>query len=99
MIYAILKHSNRKDKKLTAYVFINNKKYTINFGQSGYEDYVIHNDKERKKNYIARHSAISNFNDPTTAGFWSRWILWNKPTIEESMKDVMNRFRIPIIFI
>jgi hypothetical protein len=23
-----------------------------------------------------------------TAGFWSRWLLWNKSTIKESYKDI-----------
>jgi hypothetical protein len=31
-----------------------------------------------------------------TAGFLSRWILWNKPTILASIKDVEDRFNIKI---
>jgi hypothetical protein len=27
-----------------------------------------------------------------TAGFWSRWLLWNKPTIKESYDDIKRRF-------
>jgi hypothetical protein len=29
-----------------------------------------------------------------TAGFWSRWLLWNKPTIKESYTDIKRRFDI-----
>ena len=34
-----------------------------------------------------------NWNDPTTAGFFSRWITWNKPTLTESLKDTNKRFK------
>ena len=27
-----------------------------------------------------------------TAGFWARWLLWNKPTIEVSYNDIKKRF-------
>jgi hypothetical protein len=29
-----------------------------------------------------------------TAGFWSRWLLWNKPTIKESYMDIKKRFNL-----
>ena len=31
-----------------------------------------------------------------TAGALSRWILWNKPTISGSLKDIQKRFNIKI---
>jgi hypothetical protein len=30
-------------------------------------------------------------NKPTNAAFFAREILWNRPTIEESIKDLRNR--------
>ena len=55
-------------------------------------------EKERQ-NYIARHKVRENWNKSGihTAGFWSRWILWNKPTLQESINDVEKRFNIKII--
>lgn len=32
-----------------------------------------------------------------TAGFWSRWVLWNKPTLAASVADTEHRFGIDII--
>lgn len=82
--------STRKDKKYMM-IFDNNK--TVHFGASGYEDFTTHKDEERKKNYIKRHEKNEDFNNPYTAGAMSRWILWNKPTIEESFKDYKNKFQ------
>ena len=69
------------------------------FGATGYQNYggigkERHLDKERKRRYIQRHSARENWNDPKTAGALSRWILWNKDTIEESILDYKKRFKL-----
>jgi hypothetical protein len=69
---------------------------TIKFGAKGYEDYTTHKDIKRKKLYIARHKKNENWNSKYTAGFWSRWLLWNKPTIAESIKNIEQRFKITI---
>ena len=66
----------------------------IKFGFFGAEDYTIHKDIKRKTNYEARHIVRENWNDPTTAGFWSKWILWNKPTIEQSLKSTIKQFNL-----
>ena len=65
---------------------------TIHFGAKGYEDFTMHNDKHRKDNYINRHAAREDFNNPLTAGALSRWILWNKPTLKASIRDFCRRF-------
>jgi hypothetical protein len=67
----------------------------IHFGASGMSDYTIHKDPKRKKAYLLRHQKNENWNDPTTAGFWSRWILWNSPTSkEDNMKKVHRLFNL-----
>ena len=65
---------------------------TIRFGAAGMSDFTKHRDEARKQRYLDRHRAREDWNDPLTAGFWSRWILWNKPTIRESLEDVRQRF-------
>ena len=67
---------------------------TTHFGEAGARDYTLHKDPERKKRYIERHEKSENWNDPTSAGALSRWILWNKPTKTESIKDYKNKFGI-----
>jgi len=84
--------SDRADKK---YVVYNGYK-KIYFGAAGYEDYTIHQDPFRRRNYNARHKVREHWDDPSTAGFWSKWILWNKPTIEDSIIDTEDRFDIDI---
>ena len=68
---------------------------TIHFGAAGYEDFTTHKDPKRKARYLARHSG-EDWSDPTTAGFWARWLLWNQPTLQASIKDVNRRFRLQI---
>ena len=67
---------------------------TVTFGAYGYDDFTKHHDINRKRNYIARHKSNEDWTKSglLTKGFWSRWILWNKPTIEESVYDVIKRF-------
>ena len=47
----------------------------------------MHHDDARKENYITRHQKNEHWNDPLTPGALSRYILWNKKTIEESIED------------
>ena len=94
MTVAILSHSDNSSKKYKVIVQDEDRKKTIHFGASGYEDYTIHKDDERKERYIGRHEKNENWNDPFTAGFWSRWLLWNKKTIKQSMGDIHRRFGI-----
>ena len=79
--------SARKDKKY----MVNVNGRAIHFGARGYEDYTVHNDERREANYLVRHKH-ENWSDKTTAGVWARWLLWNKPTLAESIRDVNNRF-------
>ena len=63
------------------------------FGDKRYENYTIHKDEKRKELYKKRHHK-DKINDPMTAGALSWWILWNKPTIEQSIRDYEKRFNI-----
>ena len=71
-------------------IFENGK--TTDFGHLAYEDYTDHKDEQRKTRYLNRHRKNENWNDPYSAGALSRWILWNEPTIEKSLKDYRRRF-------
>ena len=88
----ILQKSSNPKKKYDAYV--EGKK--VSFGATGYSDFTQHKNEERKKNYIARHKPNQNWNDLTTAGAWSKNLLWNKPTIRESIKSMESKYNIDI---
>ena len=89
-----LQRSTRRNKKLM--VTIDNKK--IHFGQFLAKDYTMHNNLKLKKAYLARHRKREDWNRTgiKTAGFWSRWILWNRKTIEGSIKDIERMFNVDI---
>jgi len=79
--------------KFKAIVELNDGKTRIvRFGAAGMSDFTKHKDEARKQRYLDRHQAREDWTDPLTAGFWSRWLLWNKPTISESLKDLRARF-------
>jgi hypothetical protein len=71
---------------------------TVHFGARGYSDYTLHRDHERMARYTQRHRARENWTRSGiyTAGFWSKWILWNKPSFRTSVQDTARRFRIRI---
>lgn len=71
----------------------------IAFGAYGMGDYTIYNQTEGKESadnhrrlYIQRHSKREDWNDPLTAGFWSRWILWEKPTLKASVEALLRKY-------
>ena len=87
-----------RDKKFKA-VFTNNegKKKTIHFGAKGMSDYTIDKDDKRKARYLARHNpkvTKENWSVPDTPASLSRWILWNKKSYNESLKDYKKRFKL-----
>ena len=80
-------------KKWTA-TFPDGKK--VSFGAAGYEDYTTSQDKEKQMRYLARHKKNENWSDPHTAGFWSRWLLWSKPTMAEAIKETEKHLKYKI---
>src|SRR3989338_1167155 len=82
--------SDRKDKKFDIYVpkISNNKLIKCSFGASGYEDYTIHKDKERRRRYRIRHKN-DKIDDPYSAGFWSWYVLWNYSNFDKSLKSAI----------
>ena len=89
----VISRSTKKDKKLMAvFNFPDGRKKTTHFGGKGYSDYTIHNDKDRKKRYDTRHSSREDWDDFTTAGALSKWILWNKPSLMDSFNHYKAMF-------
>ena len=83
--------SDKSNKKFYIITYDNKKVY---FGSAGMSDYTIHKDPIRKFNYIKRHQKRENWTKSgiNTPGFWSRWYLWNEPTLEASYNDIKRRF-------
>ena len=70
----------------------------VYFGDSNSKDYTLFNGLEReehKRRYLERHRANEDWNDPETAGFWSRWILWgDTPSVQQNLKRTLSRFNL-----
>ena len=86
----IISKSNRKGKKFKAVI---DHKQTVHFGASGYTDFTMNKSDSKKHNYIQRHKKNEDWNDYKTTGFYAKHILWNKPTIQESIKNVNQPFK------
>lgn len=84
--------SNKAGKKFCVF----NGSRVIHFGATGYSDYTIHKDKDRMIRYSNRHKNKENWKNKDSAGFWAKWILWNKPSLKASITDIKKRFRIGI---
>lgn len=88
-----------RDKKYKA-VFTSKdgkKKKTLHFGAKGMSDFTKHKDPKRKARYLARHNPKNtneNWSIADTPASLSRWILWNKPSLDESIKDYKRKFKL-----
>ena len=74
------------DKTFKKFKVVIDDKKTIHFGDSRYSDYTLHKDTERKKAYLSRHKH-DNYTDPLYPSFYATNLLWNKPTLKESIKN------------
>ena len=87
----VITPSTKTNKKFTAK--IDNKK--IHFGDNRYQDFTKHKDPERKKACLARHKK-DNSTNPNYAGFYSSNLLWNKPTLKESIQSTNKKYNLNI---
>ena len=87
----VIKKSNTKGKKFDAVI---NDKKTVSFGSAGASDYTKHKDPERKERYIARHKKNENWTKSgvDTAGWLSRFILWEKPTLKGAVENANKKY-------
>jgi hypothetical protein len=95
----ILQPSTRNNKKFMIYSIELDK--FVHFGSKGASDFTIHHDEERKNRYVLRHQDKEDWtaNGMMSAGFWSKHLLWHKPSLEESIKDTEKRFEIRIYLV
>lgn len=80
---------------------------TVHFGRKGYSDYTIHKDAARMKRYLTRHGARGTRSSRRenwgrsgqyTAGFWSRWLLWSRPSFRGALARTQSVLGRRIIF-
>ena len=98
-IFISLKRSDRPEKKYVVEIESSaERRRRIYFGDANMKDYTLFSAQEReqrKQNYLSRHKGREDWNDPETAGFWSRWILWGPyPSVSENLKFVRRKFNL-----
>ena len=93
-MYVSIKPSNRKNKKMMAIFYDENKKKikTVHFGDSRYQDFTQHHDENRRANYINRHFKNEDWEDYMSAGALAKYILWQYTDIERSINSYLKRF-------
>ena len=97
-MFVEIKISDRKDKKLKAIFYDDegDKKKVVHFGSKGSSTYIDHKDDKIKKNWEARHSKIKgiDYSNPFKASTLSKYILWNKKNLRDSVADYKKRFKL-----
>ena len=70
-------------------------KKTVSFGQKNASDYTLHKDEDRKNRYTQRHKNHEDWSKSgiKTAGFYAKHVLWNKPSLNESVADMNKKQR------
>ena len=83
----IVAKSTKPDKRLQA----NFGNKVVHFGAKGGATYIDHKDPKTKANWEARHKVRENWNDYDSAGALSKHVLWNKPSLAASIRDLNAR--------
>lgn len=87
--------SDKPDKKLHVKLESDSgREKNLHIGAKGMDDFTKTHDEAQKQRYIERHRAREDWrlSGLMTSGFWSRWLLWNKPSLSASVQDVKRRF-------
>ena len=87
----IFSKSDKPEKRMKA-VFDDKK--TIHFGSKGGSTFLEHKDSKIKKAWESRHKVREDWDNPFSASALSKWILWNKATLEASIKDYKKKFNL-----
>jgi hypothetical protein len=98
--YKLLKitKSDKKDKKYMATFgnLDNGKTFIRHFGYNNpndiNNDFTLHKDEARRNRYINRAKSQLK-DDPTKPAYLSMYILWNKPSFRDAVKDYQKRLK------
>jgi hypothetical protein len=90
--------SDRAGKKYMVKLEKNGRTKTVHFGDSSMKDFTSFSPSIRashKSRYLSRHAKREHWTDPTTAGFWSRWVLWgDSSSVKANLASTKRRFHL-----
>ncbi|NCX04423.1 MAG: hypothetical protein EBW68_01410 [Actinobacteria bacterium] len=95
-----IRAANDGKHKFTATLLVGRRLRQVHFGAHGSKDYTVYFKErgkaeadKRRRLYLARHSRMGeDWSNPQTAGFFARWILWEKPTVEGAIRNLIVQF-------
>jgi len=92
-LLSVTKYRGKSPKRYTA-LFEDSTGHTkkVAFGSRYGNTYIDHGALEKRKNWIARHRVRENWDDPYSAGALSRWLLWEKLSLSDAVRDYKIRF-------
>jgi hypothetical protein len=83
--------------------------HVVRFGLKGFSDYTKHKDRKRMERYISRHAGSASGlrsrrenwsrSGAKTAGFWSRWLLWSRPSLSAALRQTEKVLGKKIVYI
>jgi len=78
--------------------FPNSRVNPIDFGEIGVSTYIDHQDRDKLFAYVtANQYRCDEWTCKTRPAFWERWVLWNKPTIVDAVKDIGEYYNLKIV--
>ena len=89
----ILKNSTNKGKR---YVIIMGDTMQHHFGSDVGKTYIDGRSNKEKNAWEARHKGDKNYNNIHSGIYWSRFLLWNKKSLKESIKELEKKLNIKI---
>jgi len=76
----------------------------IDFGAAGYYDYINYTldfgkrvADIRRERYLARHAPREDWTNVYSAGFWSRYLLWEKRSLKSAIKNIEKMIGVNIV--
>ena len=94
-----IKPSKAKNKKFTAIFYDDQGKKikTIQFGDSRYQDYTMHKDKQRRDKYRARHQKSLAKTDYMSPAHLSYYILWGESSsLNTNINNYVKKFKLKL---
>ena len=90
-----IQRTPNEPKEFKAVFDVNGRTKTTRFGTSS--NFVLNPNKtiRDRTNYIKRHQVNEDFNDPTSAGALSRFVLWgDSRSLQKNISAFKKRFRL-----
>ena len=88
----VLRKSKRKGKRFE----INMGDHSHHFGSDVGKTFIDGRTEKEKEAWIARHKNDKNWDNKHSGIYHSRFLLWHKPTLKESIKDYEKKHNVKI---